>query len=353
MSKQKWQLPEISRYGKSNGSGGNGITRTGNGSEPSAQGNKKPPASDELLKAIETERRRPLIVYWTTHMAKMSVAVDLPFMDQLLKVPGNDGVDILLNTAGGDTECPGRLVSLIREHTPRFSVLVPYMALSAGTTFALGADEIIMSSMGYLGPIDPHRIHPLLPKSEQQENPEPVSVQDLRHAMKFIQDSIEQHGPATPEAWAQMLTALFDKIHPLAIGGIQQSYELSKLTARQCLETHMDASRDSQRINEIIDTLCDNYMSHQYRIGRKEAKKIGLNVVNPSSKVEQLMLQIFQQYHNRQIIPTLNQVPQKNDKVLGNIAWLESTRMKFRCEQEFIAGDNSDLKPVTDSWKAY
>lgn len=329
------------------------MARTGNGSEQPAQGGKKPHAVDELLKAIEAERRRPLIVYWTTHMARMSVAVDLPFMDQLLKIPGNDGVDILLNTAGGDTECPGRLVSLIREHAPRFSVLVPYMALSAGTTFALGADEIVMSSMGYLGSIDPSRIHPLLPKSEQQESPEPVSVQDMRHAMKFIQETVGQNGPATPEAWAQILTALFDKIHPLAIGAIQQSYELSKLTARRCLETHMEADLDAQRINEIIDTLCDNYMSHQYRIGRKEARKIGLNVVKPSSKVEQLMLQIFQQYHNRQIIPSLNQAPQKNDKILGNIAWLESTRMKFRCEQEFIAGDNSDLKPVTDSWKAY
>ena len=309
--------------------------------------------ADDLLSALEVERRRPLIVYWTTHMAKMSSGADLPFMDQLQKLPSKDGVDILLHTSGGDTESPARLINLIREHASHISVLVPYMAPSAGTTFALGADEILMSSMGYLGPIDPSRVHPLLPKGTGQAHPEAVSVQDMRHAMKFIRDEMNLNTTSSPEAWAQIISALFDKIHPLAIGAIEQSYALSKLTARSCLETHMDAQNDAEKIESIIDTLCDDYMSHQYRISRREAKNIGLNVVTPSTDVENLMLQIFQHYNSREIIPPLSKAPAKNEKVFGSIAWIESTRMKFHCSQEFVVGDKNNLTPVNDAWKTY
>ena len=125
---------------------------------------------------------------------------------------------------------------------------------------AMGADEIVMTPLSVLGPIDPSRSHPLLPKREGMPNPEPISVQDMRHAMQFIRDT---GGPAgtqlsyTPEAMAEIFGALFDKIHPLAIGAIEQSYALAKLIARRCLESHMNAADDADKITKIVDRLCD------------------------------------------------------------------------------------------------
>ncbi len=115
----------------------------------------------------------------------------------------------------------------------------------------------------------------------------------MRHAMKFIRDEMNLKTTSSPETWAQIISALFDKIHPLAIGAIEQSYALSKLTARSCLETHMDAQNDAEKIESIIDTLYDDYMSHQYRISRQEAKNIGLNVVTPGVDVKPLCCRFF------------------------------------------------------------
>ena len=67
--------------------------------------------------------------------------------------------------------------------------------------------------------------------------------------MQFIREAAgtDKEMPYTPEAMAQIFTALFDKIHPLAIGAIEQSYALSKLIGMQCLGTHMDPDAGAPR----------------------------------------------------------------------------------------------------------
>ena len=170
----------------------------------------------------------------------------------------------MLFTTGGDAEVPWRLISLLREFCESLAILVPHHALSGGTTLCLGADEIVMTPFSVLGPIDPSRTHPLLPKREGADQAEPISVQDMRHAMQFIRsaansDPKQENSPYTPDALARIFTALFDKIHPLAIGAIEQSYALAKLVAKRCLGTHMTGPDSQQKIDRIVDALCDDY----------------------------------------------------------------------------------------------
>ncbi len=318
---------------------------------------------DPLLRRLETSRGRPLIVYWTSAVAKLSAGVELPWMDQLLQVssqheqarhdPLSRGVDILLHTAGGDTETPARLISMVREHVAHVAVLIPYIAQSAGTMLALGADEIVMSSMASLGPIAPSRIHPLLPQKSASEPPDAVAVQELHYAMEFIRRTVGADNPPSAKAWAQIFSALFDKIHPLAIGAIEQSYALAKFVTRRCLETHMDAHTHKAKISAIIDTLCDGYQSHQYRIGRREAAEIGLNIVHPEADVERLMLEIFAHYNARPFRPEVTTARKNNEPVSAHIAWLESTKAKHRCTQKFTADENNNLTPAGDQWELY
>ncbi len=80
-----------------------------------------------------------------------------------------NGVDLFIHSNGGSGTVPWRMVSLIRQYTTKFSVIVPHHAFSAATLIALGADEIIMHKMGCLGPIDPsvanifNPPHPFIP----------------------------------------------------------------------------------------------------------------------------------------------------------------------------------------------
>ena len=164
-----------------------------------------------VLERLEQERQHPVIVYWTTPLAKIAVGAEIPLYDQLLTLGRQNTIDLVLFTNGGDTEAPWRLISILREFCETLAVLVPHRALSAGTVLALGADEIIMTPLSALGPIDPSRTHPLLPRREGVKEAEPISVQDMRHAMQFIKeaaDSDDQAGtPYTPDAMARMRTA--------------------------------------------------------------------------------------------------------------------------------------------------
>lgn len=296
-----------------------GVQRVPAGQQPAAASSmvSPTPPSDEkqnldaLVADLEKARQSRVIVYWTSDIAKMSEGVVLTLYDQLTAIGKTDRLDLFLRTNGGDTEVPWRIVSLAREFAKEFNVLVPYKALSSGTLTALGADNIVMTPLGVLGPIDPSRTHPLLPRPEGASEAEPISVQDMRHAMQFIREAAgtDKEMPYTPEAMAQIFTALFDKIHPLAIGAIEQSYALAKLIARQCLGTHMDPDADGPKIDSLVDKLCDDYKSHSYQLSREEARRLGLKVQDASADVEKAMMELFRFYVARPVMPATPPAP--------------------------------------------
>jgi hypothetical protein len=151
--------------------------------------------------------------------------------EQLHNIGRVPQIDLFLHSTGGQTEIPWRLITLIREFCDRFAVLIPAVAYSAATHLAMGANEIVMGPLSELSPVDPARTHPLLPRSQEEKPPDPISVQDLRHCVEFIKNEIND---PSPEAMAEIFVALFEKVHPLAIGAIQQSYAChSRFTSAQ------------------------------------------------------------------------------------------------------------------------
>lgn len=307
---------------------------------------------DGLIRLIETiERLRDsrVLTYVTTDLAKISDGAVPTLFDQLTAVGAVPRLDLFLMTRGGDTEVPWRIVSLIREFCENFGVLVPYRAHSAGTLVALGANEIVMTKLGELGPIDPTRTHPLLPASPNSQQPQPISVQDLRHALQFVQ-GFQPAGGYTPEAMASIFQALFDKIHPLAIGGIEQSYALSKLIATRCLETHMDATTEAEAIRGLADRLCDDYKSHIYQINRKEAKRLGLRVTEPAAELETALLELMKLYTTRS---RLNPPERSDEMVVIDIAWMDSTAAQYKVEAKYVTKAPGQLEARGDRWIAY
>ena len=175
--------------------------------------------------------------------------------------------------------------------------------------------------------------------------------------MQFIKEAANSDDqgamPYTPGALAKIFTALFDKIHPLAIGAIEQSYALAKLIAKRCLETHMTGEDDGSKIDGIVDTLCDDYKSHAYHISRREAREIGLKVVNASTALDAILMELFKLYTSRSVGP-FGTSTQAGARALMQIAWVDSIRQKFRCEQEATFADNGELKRgPADRWVAY
>jgi hypothetical protein len=305
-----------------------------------------------LIAKIEQLRKSRTLVYWTSPFAKMGDGSVPSLYDQLQAVGDVDQLDLVLHTGGGDVEIPWRMVSLIREFAERFCVIVPHRAASAGTLLAMGADEIVMTRFAVLGPIDPSRTHPLLPRREG-EPPEPVSVQDMRHAMQFIREAgrVDQEFAYTPEAMAQIFTALFDKLHPLAIGAIEQSYALSKLIGTRCLETHMTSEEERALVPRIVDKLCDEYKSHAYQIPRREAKVIGLKVTDASTELDDTVMTLYRHYAARPMLPP--SLPSPGVPFKTHIAWLDSTASLLRCQMDQQIKPDGQAQPMGDRWMSY
>lgn len=312
----------------------------------------------QLIQNLEKARGNGrVIVYWLLDTARISEAIIIPLYDQLMKVGKQETIDLVLFTRGGDTEIPLRIVTLIREFCKKFNVLIPYRAYSSGTLIAMGADEIVMTPLGVLGPIDPSRTHPLLPKREGAPEAEPISVQDMRHAIRFILETAKPGNdiPYTPEAMAKIVTSLFDKIHPLAIGAIEQTYALAKLIGTKCLYTHMDKNTDKDKINSIVDKLCDDYKSHAYQICRQEAREIGLPVKDALPNVDTELLNLLKFYMSRPMLPnpTSLTTPTIGHKFKMYLGWLDSADLQLRCEADMQIEKDNQTKSLGDKWIPY
>ena len=257
----------------------------------------------ELLAKIQAERGgRLLVAYVTSTRPGMDCAIaDDAFRllyDHLQanRDAAKNGVDLFIHSNGGSGTVPWRIVSLVRQYTDKFAVLVPHHAFSAATLIALGADEIVMHRMGVLGPIDPSVTNIFNPPHPQMPGQlAPISVEDVTAFFRLVQDEV---GINHEDELIQALGALTDKVHPLALGNVQRHHNQSRMMARKLLQTHM---KTGDNVEHEIDTLIDNLKSklffHGHPINRKEAKDdLKLKVTIPPESLEELMWSLYLDY---------------------------------------------------------
>ena len=257
----------------------------------------------DLIKKIEENRGSKVITYITSDRpgpVNARVAMDIiPIIsEQLRKIGKVSKIDLFLYTAGGDTMVPWRLVSMIREYCDTFSVLVPYKAHSAGTMIALGADEIIMSDLSEISPIDPSTANIFNPSDPTNpQNKIPISVEDV---IAYFDLAKNKFGIKSDED----LTKIFNKftesnpqIHPLALGNVNRTHNLIRLLAKRLLKSHVDSIKEEQ-IEKIVEFFTEKLYSHQYFIGRKEAKEeLGVkSVVDADAELSKLMSDLYVEY---------------------------------------------------------
>jgi hypothetical protein len=256
----------------------------------------------DLIKQIQTARSGRLLM---TYITSTRPGHEVQMADDILrlvyehlennKVAAAIGVDLFIHSNGGSGMVPWRIVSLIREYTKKFAVLVPHHAFSAATLTALGADEIIMHKMGNLGPIDPsvanifNPPHPHIPGASA-----PISVEDVSAYFRLVKDEV---GITHEDELVQALTALTEKIHPLALGNVQRHHSQSRLMARKLLKKHMVDTQSDHEIEQLIDNLKSNLFFHGHPINRDEAKAdLKLKITEPDDAMAELMWKLFVEY---------------------------------------------------------
>ncbi len=203
-------------------------------------------------------------------------------------------------SAGGDTMVPWRLVSMIREYCRKFSVLVPYKAHSAATMIALGADEIVMSDLSELSPIDPSTSNVFNPQDPQNpQNKIPISVEDVMAYFDLVKNKF---GVKSDEDLTKAFIKFVEanpQIHPLALGNVNRMHNLIRRLAERLLKSHKSPMSEAD-IKSIVDYFTEKLYSHQYFVGRKEAKEdLGLkNVKYADDLLSKDMTDLFEEYKN-------------------------------------------------------
>jgi len=236
-----------------------------------------------LIKKIEDLRKSRVITYLTSDRpvpVNARIAMDvIPIMSKHLRAIGKtENIDLFLYSTGGDTMVPWRLVSMIREYcNNKFSVLAPYKAHSAATMIALGADEIVMSDLSELSPIDPSTANIFNPQDPQNpQNRIPISVEDVMAYFDLAKNKFGIKNDAELAAIFNKFVESNPQIHPLALGNVNRTHNLIRVLAKRLLKSQKSPLREEE-IEKVVDYFTEKLYSHQYFIGRKEAKE-DLNV---------------------------------------------------------------------------
>lgn len=288
--------------------------------------------SEENIKIIvlfHSSRRGPLA------SAKMHIE-QIRYIFEHVKEDQYDKIILFLYTHGGDVNVPLRLVQLIREHCNTFEVMIPFCAHSAGTLICLGADKIIMGKMAELSPIDPTTSNPFNPEDKNNKpNKIPISVEDVT---AYLNLAIDKYGISGEDKKLEVFSRLTKKIHPLALGNVYRKIQLIRILANKLIELQNEENRpEPEIINRIVENLTEKFYTHDFFIGREEAKNLELSVKESNEELEKLMWNLYELYEkeSQMLIPFS---PEKIfDDNIGN-------RQKFKLPDNFKINIPKTLK---------
>jgi hypothetical protein len=207
------------------------------------------------------------------------------FIDQIDAVRGSSAVDVLIHSTGGDGLAAWKIMSELRERFETVSVLVPFMAFSAATLFALGADEIVMHPHASLGPIDP-QITIQLPDGSRRA----FAFEDVGAFLRFLAKEVNLTEQAPVATIADKLFSVVDPVH---IGAAKRASELAADVGERLLKMHMTSDGDQARARAIAESLNKNFFAHGDAVSRTRARKLDLKIAPNNTELERLMWEAY------------------------------------------------------------
>lgn len=296
----------------------------------------------EIIRKIEKLRDSKVVTYVISTRQNINTMIEPSdirvLFDHLQK---NKKIDLFIYSNGGVSSVAWPLINLIREYTKDFSVLVPYNAFSCATSISIGADQIVMGKVGTLGPIDPKVFNEFNPIINNQ--PVGISVEDIAGFFGLIRDKF---GIKKQQLLSKHFEQLSSDVRPLALGNAYRHYIKARDDAKKILSLHMDHKKDKVKIKNIIETLVEKLHFHGHNINRKEAKDIGLNVINADEvsntddNLEDLIWSLYKDYESELKLktPYKDEVPISGDTNKLPIKFIESTSKsnKFLINQKMV-----------------
>lgn len=192
------------------------------------------------------------------------------------------GLDIILHTPGGVVTATESIVSYLRKmFNMDIRVIVPHMAMSAGTMIACSSREIIMGKQSSLGPIDP----------QYHNVPAQGVLKEFERAIKETMQS-----PNRSLIWKEII----QQYRPTFVGEcenvVKMSYDLVKGWLADCM--FKNAKQKEEKIKKILNELASHDASkvHDRHYDFVKCKELGLKVT-PLEKDPALQEGVLSLYH--------------------------------------------------------
>lgn len=243
----------------------------------------------KYLKKLAEYTGRNVIAYYSRFLNKPNESntdindLDMTgFMNSLRGMDCSKGLDLILHTPGGSPAAAEAIINYLRSKFNKdIRVIIPQIAMSAGTMMACSAKTIIMGKQSSLGPVDP------------QFNGIPAYniKMEFEEAKKDLASN-----PEHAQYWAIKLQQYPAAFLKTAIDAIQ----LSSTLLREWLSTCMFEESDKEIVDSIVAKLNehDDSKTHGRHFNVEFCKSIGLKIelLEEDDELQDAVLSIHHAY---------------------------------------------------------
>lgn len=224
------------------------------------------------LKKLHEFTGRNVIAYYSGWLSKPPQTPNLDigdddtngFMSAVHNLDRLRGLDLILHTPGGNIAATEGLVDYLwKMFNKDIRVIVPQIAMSAGTMIACSSRSIVMGKQSSLGPIDPQFGG--------------IAAQAVIDEFDMAVKSINAD-PASAPLWQ----AIIGKYHPTFLLECSQAIEWSREMVGTWLANNMfSAESDShERAARVVEALSDHAgtKTHSRHLAKEHCSTIGLSI---------------------------------------------------------------------------
>lgn len=187
------------------------------------------------------------------------------------------GLTLVLHTAGGSINATESIVAYLRSKFNSIEVIVPTLAMSAGTMISLACEKVVLGHHSQLGPIDPQMNYGGKSFSARAvvSQFETAKMDIVGDPLKDIRGDIQM-----AHLWVPILQSLAPSLIQEAKNALEYSEEMVARWAKDYMFCgHLDAEEKGKRVAQHFND-ATLHKSHGHRIGREEARAQGVVVEN-------------------------------------------------------------------------
>ena len=225
----------------------------------------------KYLKLMYKYTGRNVIAYYSAFLQKPNqsqAGINDNDMNSFMQVVHNldrtKGLDLILHTPGGNIAPTESIVQYLKKmFSDDIRVIIPQIAMSAGTMMALAAKEIIMGKQSNLGPIDPQFSG--------------ISCAGIIDEFETALEDIKNN----PES-VQLWQLIIGQYHPTFLGDCRNAVEWAETMVTKWLKENMfkgilDSDPVVAKIVEFLSSHSKTY-SHNRHIHIDELAHLGVKV---------------------------------------------------------------------------